>query len=465
MSHLRPVRRLTASLLLAALPLLAAALPLAAQEAAAPAPVEIAAGPMVGHVWESGAKVWVQVTGEAVLALDVRRAGTGEPWRPSRSGGIAGDGRELYRRVWADTRFAGTLTVDGLLPATAYEYRLRAEDRPLAVPTTTLFTTAAPPGAPEDLRVAFGSCAGDWGEDPSQPIFRAVARQRPDLFLFLGDNVYYNRDTQEWAHPELMWARYEQGRRIENLQPLLRRTPTYAIWDDHDYGPNDADKIYAWKDLSLEIFRAFWANPSYGSDGVPGVWHRATRGQVDFFFLDGRFHRDPNDAPDDPHKSQWGPVQRAWLADALRDSRAVFKVIATGGQFLARYHDFESHDLYRHEREWLLDLIRRHRIGGVLFLSGDRHLGEILRWQPPEVPYPLYELTSSPLAAGLWQPDGEGVDPPERLPGSLVVEENFGLLEITFPEDGDPRLTFQHHDVDGRPIGVRLELRASELLP
>ncbi|HLE83658.1 MAG TPA: hypothetical protein VJG13_04900, partial [Thermoanaerobaculia bacterium] len=84
----------------------------------------------------------------------------------------AGDGRELYRRVWADTRFAGTLTVDGLLPATAYEYRLRAGDEPLAVPTETLFTTAAPEGAPEDLRIAFGSCAGDWGEDPSQPIFR-----------------------------------------------------------------------------------------------------------------------------------------------------------------------------------------------------------------------------------------------------------------------------------------------------
>jgi alkaline phosphatase D len=462
MSHLRPVRRLAAFLRLAALAVLVAALPLAAQD---PAPVEIAAGPMVGHVWESGAKVWVQVTGEAVLSMDVRRAGTAEPWRPSRSGGIGGEGWERRRPVWADTRFAATLTVDGLEPATAYEYRFRAGDRPLAVPTATLLTTAAPPGSPEDLRIAFGSCASAWGPDPAQPIFRAVARQRPDLFLFLGDNVYYDLKGQEWAHPELMWARYEKGRRIEHLQPLLRRTPTYAIWDDHDYGPDDADKIYTWKNLSLEIFRTFWANPSYGSDGVPGVWHRFSRGQVDFFLLDGRFHRDPNDAPDDPHKSQWGPVQRAWLADALRDSRAVFKVIVTGGQFLARYHDFDSHDLYRYEREWLLDLLRRHRIGGVLFLSGDMHLGEILRWQPPEVPYPLYEITSSPLAAGIRQPPGERADPPERLPGSLVLEENFGLLELTFPEDGDPLLTFQHHDVGGRPIGVRLELRASELQP
>ena len=41
----------------------------------------------------------------------------------------------------------------------------------------------------------------------------------------------------------------------------------------------------------------------------------------------------------------------------------------------------------------------------------------------------------------------------------------YGLLEITFPEDGDLRLTFRHHAVDGRPTGVRLELRPGELQP
>lgn len=56
--------------------------------------------------------------------------------------------------------------------------------------------------------------------------------------------------------------------------------------------------------------------------------------------------------------------------------------------------------------------------------------------------------------------------PSDRVPPSRrAPAPGGGLLEITFPEDGDPRLTFQHHDVDGRPIGVRLELRASELRP
>ena len=36
-------------------------------------------------------------------------------------------------------------------------------------------------------RIAFGSCAEQF---KSQPIWKAVVEKRPDLFLFLGDNIY-----------------------------------------------------------------------------------------------------------------------------------------------------------------------------------------------------------------------------------------------------------------------------------
>ncbi len=43
-------------------------------------------------------------------------------------------------------------------------------------------------GAPAPLtRIAFGSCAD---EEKPQPIWDAVMAYRPELFLFLGDNVY-----------------------------------------------------------------------------------------------------------------------------------------------------------------------------------------------------------------------------------------------------------------------------------
>ena len=55
------------------------------------------------------------------------------------------------------------------------------------------------------------------------------------------------------------------------MQPLLASASNYAIWDDHDFGPNDSDGSYTGKELTLEAFRMFWGNPGYGVPGVEGI--------------------------------------------------------------------------------------------------------------------------------------------------------------------------------------------------
>lgn len=427
-----------------------------AQPAERPA---VASGPMLGHITDTSARVWVQLDRRAAVGIEVRPSGSHD-WRP-----LTASGQPHLETARADRRLAVVLTVQGLQPSTRYEYRLIDSLGPLPAATDQSFRTAAVPGAPEDLRVAFGSCI-DAQRYPDAPVFAAIDRRRPDVFLFLGDNVYLSSETAAWDDPALIWEHYRQGRALPTLQPLLRHTACYAIWDDHDYGPNNSDKLYALRHLSLSIFATYWANPSYGSDGVPGVWHRFVRGRVELFLLDGRYHRDPSDGPDDEHKTQWGAAQRDWLEKGLRRSRAAFKVIASGGQFLSRYHRFESLDQYHHERQWLIDLLQRHRIGGVVLLSGDRHLGEVLRWLPPEVPYPLYELTSSPLAAGIAStasPPDQQV--PDRLPGSLVLAENFGELVFSAMGSDDPQMDLQLYGGDGVALGPRVKLHASELQP
>jgi hypothetical protein len=117
----------------------------------------------------------------------------------------------------------------------------------------------------------------------------------------------------------------------------------------------------------------------------------------------------------------------------------------------------------------LLDFIREQSIGGVLFVSGDRHIGEALR-VPNQGSYPLVEFTSSPLAAGLGetQPDAEV---PQRIGGTLAAVENFAVLDFHFPLPSSPDfrtgpvLSFRLHDVYGRPIGRQVVLRLSELQP
>src|SRR5690606_7581394 len=126
-----------------------------------------------------------------------------------------------------------------------------------------------------------------------QQIWDTVRKLDPDLFLWLGDNIYGDSDE-----PAALTDLYSRGRVVERLQPLLRTTPQLAIWDDHDFGHNDSDGTNPYKSSSLQVFKNFWANPSYGEAGSPGVYFKHSHGGVDFFFLDGRFNRDPIRKPD-----------------------------------------------------------------------------------------------------------------------------------------------------------------------
>ncbi len=418
----------------------------------------VLAGPMVGHVGPDRARIWVRLAAPGRVRVEVR-AGAEEAWQPAR----LPDGRLAWSRARESTDGTAVCEVPGLRPGTLYEYRVVVGREAVPAAGEQSFLTPPLPGKPEELRVAFGSCASDWGADPSQPVFRAVDALHPEVFLWLGDNVYYAFRGEEWTDPGRMRQRWIRRRGVPALQPLLRRTAHYAIWDDHDYGPDNADKTYGLRQRSFAIFTRWWANPGWGSDGEVGVWHRFRRGRVEFFLLDLRSHRDPDWMPPDRHKTQLGEVQWRWLEEALAASDADFKILVSSTQVLARYHAFESWDQFPADRERLLRLLRRRRIGGVVLLSGDRHVTELLRWQPPEVPYPLYELTSSPLAAGLGTlvPDEEA---PERVPGTGHRVENFGWLEFSFQGAG-PELRLGARDVHGRPLYEPLRLRLADLQP
>jgi len=102
-------------------------------------------------------------------------------------------------------------------------------------------------------------------------------------------------------------------RALPALQRLLVTAPQLAIWDDHDYGPNDSDMSYVLKGRSLELFRRYWANPSYGLPDVPGIFGLARFGDVDVFLLDDRWYRSANRMNDEP-----GKTMSAWWADSDR---------------------------------------------------------------------------------------------------------------------------------------------------
>lgn len=418
---------------------------------------DLNSGPMLGDLRSDSVRIWAAAKVPGTYTLELAKESALHAWRPAldelgQAVTLQMDGRRLY----------GQCQITGLEADTTYRYRLVKNGRALRGMHEQSFRTHPKKGDAFSFRVAFGSCAGDWGANPSQPIFRAVERMKPDAFLWLGDNVYYGLEGEEWNDPAAMEARWKTQRAMPSLQALLANTPHYAVWDDHDYGPNNSDKTYPLRDFSLDLFTSYWPNPAAGLSGPDGVFFRFQIGTVEFFMLDVRYDRTPLDAASAHPKVILSDAQWKWLEDGLQSSTADFKVIASGMQVLSTYHRFETWNLYPEERTRLLDFLADHSIAGTFMMSGDRHIGEALRFERNGT-YPLIEFTSSPLAAGIGEaaPD-EQVG--ERIQGTLAAEENFGILDFHF-QGSHPELSFRLHDVYGEPIGREVVLRLDELQP
>lgn len=402
-------------------------------------------GPMVGAPGPGHLTIWTRASGafEVVLEVCKRRDFTGAVVTARAAASKDGD-------------FCVTLRAEGLDPDTAYYYRLRYAgelDRHQPIP----HRARTAPAGPAEFRVAFGSCCR-LQFDPEQRIFTTVKALEPDLFFWLGDNIYADSDQ-----PENIADLYRRGRAVEALQPLLRSTPQLAIWDDHDFGFNDSDGANPIKAQSLALFKAYWANPAYGQPGKPGIYFKQAYGGVDFFFLDGRYHRDATTLPDGRGKTMLGADQKAWLKRELKASTAPFKILVSGGGWSSAEKESggDSWGVYMTERDEIFDFIRDQAIGGVVCISGDSHMGELNCVPRSDVGgYDIYDFCSSPLAQ---MPAVKFLrqEPEVRVRDVWARSVNVGVM--SFQMGPDPVLTYTLHDVLGEAVWAPLVLRPADL--
>jgi alkaline phosphatase D len=412
--------------------------------AAAPGYPRLMEGPMIGGVTRDSISFWGRASGE--FDVDVEYAPDPAFAEPKQSASV---------RATAGTDYTVRVTASGLDPATRYYYRLRVDgvvDRYRQTP----FWTRTAPATPAAFRVAFGSCARHQ-LDVEQPIFHAIAAAEPDLFFWLGDNIY--ADT---VAPWVLAEDYRRQRAIPSTLPLMRTVPQLAIWDDHDFGLNNADRSNPMRDATLAAFRNYWANPGGGLPECPGIFFQYGYGGVDFFFLDGRYYRTPNTDPDGPDKTLLGACQGEWLRQALLASQAPFKVLICGSGWSSE--DGPTGDTwgaFLRERDALFDFIRDRGIAGVFCLSGDTHFGEVncIPWSA-RGGYDLYDFVSSPLA----QTTGTSflnAEPELRIRSPYFRSVNFGLLD--FQWEPEPRVQFTLRDVRGDLAFAALTLTPAEL--
>ena len=318
------------------------------------------------------------------------------------------------------------------------------------------------------MTIAFGSCAQ---QDRPQPIWDRIVEQNPDLFLFLGDNIY--ADTEDRSE---MRAKYARLAAQPGYQRLLNACPVFATWDDHDYGVNDGGADYPMRVESQREFLRFFDEPrSSPRWHRPGVYDARIYGRVQVILLDTRYFRGPLKlasqearagrgpyAPnEDPGAGMLGEAQWKWLESQLRRP-ADLRILVSSIQVIPDEHGWEAWANFPRERDRLFSLIRSTDARGVVILSGDRHLAEISRLDSPNgVGYPLYDITSSSLN----QPGGGRAEEPNQHrvgPGNFR-RPNFGLIVIDWEQD-DPPISLQIQDVQGQVV-LRHDVRLSEIRP
>lgn len=419
-------------------------------------------GPMTGYAEMTEVLLWVQTTRPAEVQFRY--------WRLE-SPGLSWLSRTAH--TTEERANVAHILLTGLEPGTRYAYELRINGEAVLLRHELRFQT--PPlwqwrTDPPAFTVAFGSCVyvnetevdrpgSPYGSD--YEIFPRITAMRPDLMLWLGDNTYYREI--DWNTVGGLRHRQTHTRSLPELQPLLGITQNYAIWDDHDYGTNDADRSYRLREASLETHKLFWANQLYGTQETPGVFSRFEWGDVEFFLLDDRMHRSPNRSPEDDSKTMFGNGQLQWLKDALVSSRATFKIVVNGNQMLNPTSPFEALSRFPREYRELLSFVKKAKIGGLVFLSGDRHFTELICLEDSTF-YPLYDFTSSSLTAGLFSNPEQEMNNPSRVAGTMVTDaHNFGMLRFSGPRT-DRVLTMECYDVKGN-LRWSHTVRASQLRP
>ena len=335
-------------------------------------------GPMLGHTTSTNARVWVRASEPARVAV---RISTNADLSRGRS--ISG------ARLTTNTANAGEVLVTGLQPSTQYYYTVLLNgDSSLAQPYPS-FTTPPTEGTNARVRFAFTSCVGFKGYHSAAGYADMATRTNIDLLFMLGDNHYANTNDVD-----VQRRFYADQRRQSGWRELTSHVPTYGIWDDHDYGPDNSDATLKGKESSLHAFREHWANPYYGETNNPGTYSRFSRANIDFFLLDVRYHRSPNKATNLVKKTMLGPAQLQWLKRELLLSTAPVKVICSGSEFQSD-GTVDSWASFKRERDEILDFLQHAEISGVLLISGDRHFTGAYHVRGKWI-----EVTSGPIGSG-----------------------------------------------------------------
>jgi alkaline phosphatase D len=312
--------------------------------------------------------------------------------------------------------------------------------------------------SPETItKIAFGSCYNGKGNTPIA-VLDAAMKANPDLFIFLGDNIY--GDTNDM---EVLEKKYAVLGANPSFQNVVKNTHILATWDDHDYGVNDGGKSYPHKVESQKVFLDFFGDSKDSvrrqREGVYGSYSFGEKGKaVQIILLDTRYFRDElpksksETAPGnlnwyepttDTGKTLLGEAQWEWLEKQLQVPADV-RIIGSSIQMIAYEKGMENWGNVPHEKQRFYDLLKKHKANHTFAISGDVHFTELSKENIGD--YPFYDLTSS----GMTKPVKSWAEAKNSFRvGDASWSLNVGMIEIDWDTSS---LALKVIDPDGNSL-------------
>ncbi len=279
----------------------------------------------------------------------------------------------LGERTFAPTHVSHsgvvTFRLRELRPSTDYVYRVEVADSSSLEGRFRTFVTG-----PTSFRFVFGSCART---SSNSSVFETMESLDPLLFIHMGDFHYENIGSNNVADYRVA---FDEVMESERQASLYRSTPIAYVWDDHDYGPNDADGTHPGKPAALSAYDE--TVPHYplvrDEDENPTDLRQAfSVGRVRFVMTDVRSHRTPDSEPDGPDKTMLGESQREWFLDELEISARDHEVIVWVNvvPWITEAGSGHGWGRYDWERRVIADRIRKlGLVERLVMLSGDAHM-------------------------------------------------------------------------------------------
>ena len=379
---------------------------------------------MLGHVGQRNAEIWVHWPNddEKVSLLYSNPA--------TQIGG------EISFAFSNENNHSQKAILSALQPGTLYTFFLKGKNYQSKVyEFTTQELWQWRKDAP-DFSIVFGSCAYVNDSEFDRPgkaygqsdsIFNVISALKPNAMIWGGDNIYLREgDFETQANME---ARYLKARQVPSIKKLLSTCPQYAVWDDHDFGPNDSHSSFQYKKESLAAFKEMWGNSNFGFQKNENncITGKVSINDVDLYLMDNRSFRIPP-GTEGVTPQMLGKEQIQWLIEDLKSSKASFKLIAIGSQVLSSVADFENYANYAEERNYLLDLLAKNNIKNVVFLTGDRHFSELSELKLSGNVRVL-DITASPLTSKPYSNSKEINS--NRVEGTFLGEQNFAHITFT----------------------------------